>query len=88
MNSLHKVIATVEPAGYLLAAEYDRPEGIRGSGDKVEIDVEIEMWLRSAIEKALPTPAKPSWITREFLLRRKGLSKRTWWPALFAVLPI
>lgn len=38
------------------------------------------------MEKALPTLAMPAWITPQFLLRRKGLSKRTWWPAPFALL--
>lgn len=27
------------------------------------------------MEKALPTPAKPAWITRQFLLRRKGVAQ-------------
>ena len=43
------VIATVEQAGSLLAAEYARPDGPRGFGDKAEIDVEIETQLRAEL---------------------------------------
>lgn len=46
---LDSVIATVERAGVLLAQEYERPEGPRGSGDKAEIDVEIEVLLRAQL---------------------------------------
>lgn len=46
---LHQVIAAVERAGALLAAEYERPGGRRGSGDKAEIDVEIEVLLRAEL---------------------------------------
>lgn len=43
---LPTVIAVVERAGELLAAECVRPGGRRGLGDKAEIDVEIEIQLR------------------------------------------
>lgn len=46
---LHQVIVAVERAGALLAAEYTRPGGRRGSGDKAEIDVEIEILLRAEL---------------------------------------
>ncbi|EPJ76911.1 hypothetical protein CFII64_27428 [Pseudomonas sp. CFII64] len=42
---LPQVIEAVERAGVLLASEYARPSGRRGSGDKAEIDVEIEVLL-------------------------------------------
>lgn len=44
---LEQVIEKVLSAGKLLAAEWARPEGPRGSGDKAEVDVEIEMTLRT-----------------------------------------
>lgn len=43
---LGEVITTVLSAGELLAAEWERPGGPRGAGDKAEIDVEIEVVLR------------------------------------------
>lgn len=46
---LRQVIVAVERAGALLAAEYIRPGGRRGSGDKAEIDVEIEVLLRAEL---------------------------------------
>lgn len=46
---LRKVIEAVERAGVLLANECIRPGGRRGSGDKAEIDVEIEMLLRTEL---------------------------------------
>lgn len=46
---LRKVIEAVERAGVLLANECIRPSGRRGSGDKAEIDVEIEMLLRTEL---------------------------------------
>ena len=39
---LAQVIQLVEDAGRLLIAEWQRPEGPRGSGDKADVDVEIE----------------------------------------------
>jgi myo-inositol-1(or 4)-monophosphatase len=44
---LDSVIGTVERAGVLLAQEYKRPDGPGGSGDKAEIDVEIEVLVAS-----------------------------------------
>lgn len=46
---LHRVIEVVERAGALLAEECERPGGRRGSGDKAEIDVEIEVLLRTEL---------------------------------------
>lgn len=46
---LHQVIESVERAGVLLAQECLRPGGRRGSGDKAEIDIEIEVLLRAEL---------------------------------------
>ena len=43
---LEQVIENVLLAGKLLAAEWDRPDGPRGDGDKAQVDVEIEVALR------------------------------------------
>lgn len=51
---LPAVTAVVERAGALLAAECVRPGGRRGFGDKADIDVEIEVFLRSELLKILP----------------------------------
>ncbi|MFJ2426740.1 inositol monophosphatase family protein [Pseudomonas sp. NPDC087804] len=50
---LPQVIEVVERAGLLLAEECVRPEGRRGYGDKAEIDVEIEVFLREELLKIL-----------------------------------
>ncbi|WP_339100175.1 inositol monophosphatase family protein [Pseudomonas atacamensis] len=50
---LPQVIEVVERAGVLLAEECVRPEGRRGYGDKAEIDVEIEVFLREELLKIL-----------------------------------
>lgn len=44
---LKQVIERVEAASALLAAEWRLPTGPRGSGDKAEVDLEIESCLRS-----------------------------------------
>ena len=44
---LKPVTETVLSAGKLLSAEWERPEGPRGQGDKAEVDVEIESILRT-----------------------------------------
>ena len=44
---LEAVIDQVILAGELLAAEYHRPSGPRGSGDKAAVDLEIETQLRA-----------------------------------------
>lgn len=44
---LRQVIERVEAASALLAAEWRLPTGPRGSGDKAEVDLEIESCLRS-----------------------------------------
>lgn len=46
---LAQVTEVVEHAGALLAAEWNRPEGPRGGGDKALIDVDIERFLRPAL---------------------------------------
>lgn len=43
---LERVIHTAQTAGESLIAEYKRPDGPRGSGDKAEVDIEIELKLR------------------------------------------
>jgi myo-inositol-1(or 4)-monophosphatase len=43
---LEKVVDRVLVAGKLLEAEWSRPEGPRGAGDKAEVDEEIEARLR------------------------------------------
>lgn len=50
---LQPVIEKVLWAGKLLAAEWERPDGPRGQGDKAEIDAEIEVILRSELLKIL-----------------------------------
>lgn len=51
---LPQVIKVVERAGILLAKECVRPGGRRGYGDKAEIDVEIEVFLREELLRILP----------------------------------
>jgi myo-inositol-1(or 4)-monophosphatase len=46
---LHRATEVVVRAGALLADEYLRPGGRRGSGDKAEIDIEIEVLLRAGL---------------------------------------
>tara|TARA_R110000796_G_scaffold129577_1_gene245288 strand:- start:17966 stop:18889 length:924 start_codon:yes stop_codon:yes gene_type:complete len=46
---LEAVIDQALLAGKLLAAEYHRPSGPRGSGDKAVVDLEIETHLRAAM---------------------------------------
>ncbi|PRW83328.1 hypothetical protein C7A10_31055 [Pseudomonas fluorescens] len=48
-ENLRQVIQAVERAGVLVANECVRPDGRRGSGDKAEIDVQIEMLLRTEL---------------------------------------
>ncbi|MFG0724026.1 inositol monophosphatase family protein [Pseudomonas sp. GLN_6] len=43
---LSRVILAVTRAGELLIAEWQRPDGPRGAGDKADVDVEIEALLR------------------------------------------
>ncbi|WP_371234441.1 inositol monophosphatase [Pseudomonas sp. QE6] len=54
---LHLVPAVIElvlQAGELIAREAERPGGPRGAGDKAEIDVEVEQWLRAGLLRLLP----------------------------------
>lgn len=46
VNLLSLVVEKVLSSGRLLAAEWERPEGPRGEGDKAVIDSEIEVQLR------------------------------------------
>ena len=56
---LPKVIACVEEAGAMLAAEFIRPDGPRGATptgqpDKADIDVELELFLREKLLALVP----------------------------------
>lgn len=51
---LAAVVAAVEAEGALLLAEFNLPDGPRGAGSKAPIDVEIELRLRAALQRALP----------------------------------
>lgn len=44
---LPQVIESVLAAGQILAAEWQRPDGPRGTGDKADVDIEIEQVLRA-----------------------------------------
>ena len=50
---LKQVIREVVAAGELLVAEWQRPSGPRGSGDKADVDVEIESLLRTGLIEIL-----------------------------------
>ena len=52
-NLLEQVLQLVEDAGLLLITEWQRPEGPRGSGDKADVDVEIESLLRPRLQQLL-----------------------------------
>lgn len=45
--SISQVIESVLGAGRILAAEWQRPDGPRGAGDKADVDIEIEQVLRT-----------------------------------------
>lgn len=47
MAYLTQVIESVLAAGEILAAEWQRPDGPRGAGDKADVDIEIEHALRT-----------------------------------------
>ncbi|WP_198368463.1 inositol monophosphatase family protein [Roseomonas rosulenta] len=51
---LPAVVTAAEAAGRLLAAEFARPGGPRGSGSHAEIDREIEVGLRDRLLELLP----------------------------------
>lgn len=46
---LEQVTGIVEEAGRLLIAEWQRPDGPRGFGDKADVDIEIESILRPGL---------------------------------------
>lgn len=50
---LARVIKSVLSIGKLLAAEWDRDGGSRGSGDKAEVNIEIEVVLRQELQALL-----------------------------------
>lgn len=49
MERLSRVIDSVTSAGRILAAEWQRPDGPRGAGDKADVDIEIEHALRAGL---------------------------------------
>lgn len=53
LDLLEPVTEKVLLAGRLLAAEWDRPGGPRGSGDVAVVDAEIEAVLRAALLEIL-----------------------------------
>lgn len=50
---LEQVTGIVEKAGRLLIAEWQRPDGPRGSGDKADVDIEIESILKPGLLRLL-----------------------------------
>ncbi len=54
---LQDVIALVAQAGQMIRDEFYRPGGPRGGGDKADIDVEVENFLRAALQQRLPGSA-------------------------------
>ena len=53
-GALEVAVASVRAAGSLLAADFHRPEGPRGGGDKAEADVEAERLIRDQLLRAFP----------------------------------
>ncbi|MFT8233494.1 inositol monophosphatase family protein [Pseudomonas guariconensis] len=53
MERLSRVIDSVISAGRILAAEWQRPDGPRGTGDKADVDVEIEQVLHADLLRLL-----------------------------------
>ena len=53
-RALEVAIASAKAAGSLLAADFHRPEGPRGGGDKAEADVEAERLIRDRLLHAFP----------------------------------
>ncbi len=53
---LDRVIPLVLKAGEMVRAEFHRPEGPRGSGQKAPVDTEIERFLCDALRAVLPAP--------------------------------
>ena len=51
---LDRVVDAAEEAGRLLAAEFTRPSGPRGTGDHADVDSEIEAMLRARLLDLLP----------------------------------
>ena len=43
---LKDVIRSAKEAGEMLVAEYQRPDGLRGYGDKADVDLEVETLLK------------------------------------------
>ena len=55
---LSGVIQAVTRAGELLVAEWQRPEGPRGAGDKADVDLEIEALLRPCLLDLCINPSR------------------------------
>ncbi|ATH79674.1 inositol monophosphatase [Ectopseudomonas mendocina] len=53
MKFLSRVIESVIGAGRILAAEWERPGGPRGTGDKADVDIEIEQVLHADLTQLL-----------------------------------
>ncbi|KGK28130.1 inositol monophosphatase family protein [Pseudomonas plecoglossicida] len=49
MERLAQVIESVISAGHILIAEWQRPDGPRGAGDKADVDMEIEQVLQAEL---------------------------------------
>lgn len=50
---INQVIGLALGAGTLIRAEIERPGGPRGSGDKADVDLEVELTLRHGLEQVL-----------------------------------
>lgn len=75
---LSQVVTLALEAGELIRAELHRPGGLRGSGDKADIDLEVELMLRHGLEQILRCDFLYCWIvdpndgTADFLAGRAG----------------
>lgn len=54
---LESVVALARQAGQMIKDEFYRPDGPRGGGDKADIDVEVENFLRAELQALLPGSA-------------------------------
>ena len=68
------VIALVHLAGAALVAEFARPDGPRGSGDKAAIDAALEAALRDGLHGLLPVPV----IAEELPNKHPGSAAKIW----------
>ena len=78
-RALELAVRSAKAAGALLLADFRRPDGPRGHGDKAPADSEAETLLRDALEAAFPTHG----IVGEELPSRDRLPQdgdpHTWW---------